>query len=358
MQLHFADLRIITHGADSYAQGLDPMVKNPADPWQRRLNYPRIWQGLYSLGINKSHTTALGIAEICCFLIGVCLILPNARKAMLVAVFAAVLSPATLLGVERANTDLLLFFLAALSIIAAQRSYMITSVIVLDGFLLKLYPIFGLTVLLKAEKSKFLRYTLALVVFGAAYAAATFSDLLLINEATPKATLLGYGMNVCWMKLAAVNATLGWYAKIFSYIAVPCIIAATFSRSLSSNPPTPSEGAEIYLDSFRVGSGIYIGTFLLGNNWDYRLMFLILALPQLVLWAKISIASKITISTIFISLWYTFLARLFNYLPWGGYFSFGLDELCNWSVFCGLLYLFFWSLPQWLKEMPQKVSRR
>ena len=57
----FADLRVITHGADSIARGLDPLVSNPGDPWGRPLNYPRIWQSLYSVGINKSHTIALGL---------------------------------------------------------------------------------------------------------------------------------------------------------------------------------------------------------------------------------------------------------------------------------------------------------
>ena len=40
MSPHFADMRTITHGAESYAQGLDPMIENPGDPWHRRMNYP------------------------------------------------------------------------------------------------------------------------------------------------------------------------------------------------------------------------------------------------------------------------------------------------------------------------------
>ncbi len=83
------------------------MVENPGDPWQRRLNYPRIWHTLYSLGINKSHTTFMGLTIIFSFLVGVCLIIPNVDNRTLVLVFAAVLSPSTLLGVERANIDLL-----------------------------------------------------------------------------------------------------------------------------------------------------------------------------------------------------------------------------------------------------------
>lgn len=33
--------------------------------------------------------------------------------------------------------------------------------------------------------------------------------------------------------------------------------------------------------AFRIGAGLFVGTFALGNNWDYRLVVLILTIPQL-----------------------------------------------------------------------------
>lgn len=118
---HFTDLRTITGGAASFAQGLDPMVNNPGDPWGRRMNYPRIWQSLYLFGVNQDHTTYLGIIFICLFLVGIILILPNTNYTTLLFVMLAVLSPATLLGIERGNIDLLMFFLVALSVFSIRR---------------------------------------------------------------------------------------------------------------------------------------------------------------------------------------------------------------------------------------------
>jgi hypothetical protein len=354
MSPHFADLRVITHGAQSSARGFDPLIKNPGDPWKRRLNYPRVWQGLYSLGINQTHTTYLGVAVIFSFLVGVCLILPYATNTMLFLVFAALLSPATLLGVERANVDLCVFFLASLSVVAAQRSYILSSLIIVHGFVLKLFPIFGFTVLLKAGRPQFLLHMLVILTFAGAYTFVTFSDLLLISHATPKSTALSYGMNVLWMKLGRSNATLGEYAKILSYVLVLLILVWTFFASLYGDQPSEAKTATIHLDSFRVGSAIYIGTFLLGNNWDYRLIFLILTIPQLILWAKISSASKVTIVSIFISLWYLVIAKWLNYLPYGRDVSFILDEVSHWVALSGLLYLFWWSMPTWVKEVAQK----
>jgi len=113
----FADLRVITHGADAVAMGMDPLINNPGDPWGRPLNYPRIWQSLYSIGINKSHTVGLGVGIILCFLAGVVMVLPNVSNKTIALVIGALVSPAILLGVERGNIDLFIFFLAALTIV-------------------------------------------------------------------------------------------------------------------------------------------------------------------------------------------------------------------------------------------------
>ena len=120
MTPNFADLRSITNGAESYAKGVDPILANPADPWQRRQNYPRIWQSLYLLGVNQSHTSLIATILIAFFLTGVLLILPNPNYFTLFCLMVAVLSPAALLCVERGNIDLLMFFLVAVAIVAIQ----------------------------------------------------------------------------------------------------------------------------------------------------------------------------------------------------------------------------------------------
>ena len=114
-----------------------------------------------------------------------------------------------------------------------------------------------------------------------------------------------------------------------------------------------------YIDAFRVGAGIYIGTFLFGHNWDYRLMFLIFTIPQIVTWIKQKnicyfLAASLTLPAIILSLWYLIFARIINY-----YLTFNLgfviDEFFNWVVFSGLVYLFLSSLPNWLHNNIYKL---
>jgi len=357
---HFSDLRPITHGAESFAQGLDPMIENPGDPWQRELNYPRVWQGLYALGLNETHTTALGIVVIASFLIGVCLFLPYASTLTTTLVFLAVLSPAALLGIERGNTDLFIFFLASVSIVAAQRSYLLSGVVIFTGFILKLFPIFGWAVLFGSVQSRFVRYTLGMLVFASFYIVATFSDILLIKEGTPQGVFLSYGLNVFWMFLGLFDESLEMYARALTYISAFLILVFALSALWRNDQRQELSNDAMFLDAFRAGSAIYMGTFLLGNNWDYRLIFLIFTIPQLVIWAKHSAAcmplvSKLTLAMIFISLWHSVIGRLLIPLPYGQYLTFALDEAANWGAFSCLAYLFLWSAPSWVREGAQKM---
>lgn len=89
-------------------------------------------------------------------------------------------------------------------------------------------------------------------------------------------------------------------------------------------------------------------------------MFLILTIPQLLMWAKssaryIAIVSSVVLLSTFISLWYLVIVKITYDLPYGAYVSFALDETSHWLVFTGLLYLLFWSMPDWIKSYVHKT---
>jgi hypothetical protein len=98
------------------------------------------------------------------------------------------------------------------------------------------------------------------------------------------------------------------------------------------------------IDAFRIGSSIYIGTFFIGNNWDYRLIFLLFTIPQILLWIKtknqISTLSFFALIGIILTTW---LSRI------GGKI-YNLDELINWLLFFFFSYTVILTFPNWLKE--------
>jgi len=356
----FADTRVITAGAEACAKGLDPMVNNIGDPWNRRLNYPRVWQLLYAIGVNQAHTTYLGIGLIVLFLAGICLLFPSISNTTVVFIVGALVSPAVLLGVERANTDLLIFFLLAVSVVAAKRRHLGSTALIFFGFILKLYPIFGLMVLLRKKRSIFIVFSALSIVFVLLYAFIKMEEILKIIEVTEKGTFLSYGLNVFWTRVMLDYPARGIYAKILSYLVALSLLA--FSLTALSRNDLPQEDLELpYLDSFRAGSAIYVGTFLLGSNWDYRLMFLIFTIPQLVSWANctapsVSWISRIILCALYPSMWFLLITRTVRYIPYGSYMIFLLTQTSKWLIFAGLLYLLFLSMPAWVKHEANKLK--
>ena len=352
MTPHFADLRTITHGAETYRSGLDPMLENTEDPWQRPLNYPRIWQILFLSGLNRSHTTILGIIVIGLFFLGICLSLYQAGTAAILLTMLAVISPATMLGIERANSDLLIFFILATGIFASNRSQMILAASIFGATVFKLYPAVAIFSLINEKKSDFKKFFLGTATLIAIYFLYISADIAIISKNTPAGTHLSYGFNVFWMEFFKINYQLGSVTRLLSHVFLLGILLQTIKKTTANNDNRLDNTT---LTSFRAGASIYIGTFLIGNNWDYRLIFLILTIPFLAGLFQQSgrqnkFLSSITLFSIFLSMW----SLLLNDIPFlnkNRLIMFIIDETGNWLIFFGLLQILVISLPVWTKNI-------
>ena len=155
---------------------------------------------------------------------------------------------------------------------------------------------------------------------------------------------------------------LGQIIKALSYVSVLiCLVSTPFwvcNKNIGYIENIEDDKRSI--DAFRVGSGIYIGTFLLGNNFDYRLVFLLFVIPQLILWSRlsskyISMISKLIIGGILFSMWTLVIYRLMIILPFSETIICFLDGLSSWIIFYGLYFLFLFSLPTWIKGATMNV---
>lgn len=352
---HFADLRGITGGAESYALGYDPMYDNPRDPWGRRMNYPRIWHGLFALGINQDHTTVLGTAFIGLFFAGVFSFFKENNPLTAIILAVVIFSPAVLLGIERGNTDLIIFFLLVMAIIAGRRSSFMGTCLILLAAILKLFPAFGLLYILRETKKNFLRLCLLSVCLMGGYIICTLDDLKQIRAVTPQGLIPAYGFDVLGRglhKFMAYRFPGGAHEIVLLPYILHALIAILFLGFLflilkKYDFHKLKAGPDV--DAFRIGASIYMGSFMAGSNWDYRLMFLILTVPQLVWWMRAQEACRsyvpaLTLTGIIFSCWAMRLGLLSHFIV------FCLKNGSDWIVFAGLLYLFLASLPEWCRE--------
>lgn len=354
MTPHFADLRTITGGAESHRLGLDPMLENPGDPWGRTMDYPRIWQGLFLLGIDQGDTALIGMIMLGLFAAGLFLFSPRIDRITALIMGLAVFSPAVLFGIERGNKDLLIFFLLAAALAVLRRSPTGFTILVTLGSLLVYFPMFGLVCLLRQPRRRCLLLGGISLSLTGLYMALTWHDMWLIEVGSLKGSAFSYGFNVIhtWVQDDLGSQLAGRIlAGVLLLATAGVFLVSLRGRGHSLAAPLPEQQQD--LDAFRLGAGIYAGTFLLGNNWDYRLIFLLFTIPQLVTWARqdgrrASWIARGTLVAVMVSLWMQFFARFGRLAPGGGNILFALDELANWVLLGGLLTLLARSAPAWL----------
>lgn len=351
----FADMQTITGGWQSQQENYDPLVENPYDPWQRPMNYPRIWLKLPLLGLRPNHLLVMGICLAVAFYISAFGFVGRPSGPQSLVYGLAMCSPVATLAVERANNDLSGFVLITLGLMLVRHWKALRPtlyVMILLAALLKLFPIAGIVSAIR-EKPKwaFITFSAVGLTFGA-YIFFTYDDLRLIYQALPKSFACSYGsmvffkfIHVCLQPLGLGLPTvlLGWLS------AIACIGLVFLLARKSPGAAAATWSKSEYLDSFRIGTAIYAGTFIIGHNFDYRLVFLILTLPQLIRWSqdrrRFGVLPSLLLTSVMAALWF-----LFVYKRVPDEAALIVDEINNWFIFAGLIYLLLMSLPGWLRS--------
>lgn len=351
----FNDARVITAASESFQNGFDPLVNNPSMPTGNVMNYPRIWQILFLFGLNQAHTILFACIAIFCYLTSSIIIYSKIDGFYLKLLFIFfIYSPAALLGIERGNNDLIIIFIITVSaIIISSSPYWATGLLIF-AFFLKLYPIFTLIVISIIKKtSTRLNIIVIASMICAAYLLLTFNDILLISSGTPKGGALSYGSKVIESAMLTSSQFKSAYSIEFSsnisiLLKLVLILVTVFSIGIGLYRKNTFKLDKIPLDIislFIVGATIYCGTFIIGNNWDYRLIFLNLTFPYLILILKMKITTSIrylsyfSLSCILFTIWnipiFNFLKSLKN-ISIANYL---IEEISNWILYTIFLYL-------------------
>lgn len=281
MQPYFADHYAILAASDCAQQGLDVFAQNPCDPYHRVHVYSRLWLVFSYLGIHAQHNTLFGIAIICTFLLAVVLSV-RPRKIDEVILSAVLLSsPAIMLGVERGNSDLIMYTFCVVGVyLLAQASLLSTilaNLFLLFAVFLKFYPVASFVVLVEffSKRETFYKIISCVALIIAAYVCVTYTDILTIVKNLPKpdAFFMTFGAREL-LKLVNMN---NWYLSI----VLPAILAAVLAgMSLSATLKKMHENIESrVLLLFLAGAANLSVCFFTNLNYHYRCVYLLCCLP-------------------------------------------------------------------------------
>jgi hypothetical protein len=354
----FADARVITLGWDNYRRGFNPLRANPSDPWQRLMNYPRLWLLPSYLGLGERHTVVLGCLAAAAFFCLAFVLMGRLTSAEAAVCALLLFSPATMLAVERGNCDLVIFAMLACVLLFLQKRRVIAYGLLLLAAFLKLYPIFALLAAVREKKRAALAVLGCLGAVFFAYVVLTLPDIIQISKIVDRPTLGGYG---CLTFADKVTGSLqfrgydpGSWPRVLATAVAVIVMVAAVRAGLKLRQPGVRQSS--ILDGFRIGSLLYAGTFLIGNNYDYRLILLLLAVPQLLAWIKSSqelrMMASASVLCILAAMWENWL--LLN-AWWSRFLVMAAGEFIHWMLFALLLMLFSAMLPDWLPGIPRVV---
>ncbi|MDO8590401.1 MAG: hypothetical protein Q7R65_00290 [bacterium] len=336
----FADMRQMTSAFECSRLGNDVLIENLCDPWKRPFDYPRVWTILSTLNIGEQNTIPLGVLAVSLFFVAVYFVIGFLNNAEVVVYLMILLSPSALLAVERGNNDLIIFFLSVMSLLAISSR---RSLIQIFGYfllflsaILKLYPIAALVVAFREGRKKALVITSFLLFCFAFYVGATLGDIhVIVQHLQIVDPGYAYGTAAIFLLSGHFWSTLlpPFFLKIagFLFLTLTIFVTIFFFKKWRKFFGI-EEISDIYYERFIhacfiFGAGIYTSTYLLGLNYDYRLIFLILTVPELLLWIKrndqASVYASLALLGIVATLW---LSR------WS-YHLFYVDEAVNFTLF-------------------------
>jgi hypothetical protein len=293
----FFDLRSLIGAWDCTRRGVAVLPVDPCDPYGRPANFPRLWLVASPLGLGQGSAVALGIALAAVFLVSAVLVVPAGASAGTgLGYVLALCSPAVMLGVERGNPDLALFPLVLGAALVTTRTLgrqIVSGGLLLLAACLKLYPILAVGFLVRRWTRASLRVAAAVIGTFVVYVAATFRQLHEILTAVPQSSFLSYGVRRAtqWFAALAERVTGGfaWYRPwdvvlVLAGVGLGWVVGRRLRSRLGELPADAAEQRD--LDLFWAGACIYAGSYAVSLNFDYRLIFALLTVPQLLRWTR------------------------------------------------------------------------
>ena len=285
------------------------------------------------LGVGPAATPWLGATSDIAFIVAALAFLGKRPAWQGLIYGAALISPAVMMGIERGNNDYIVFSLVVAGLFLMLGNTVLRRIsgttLLLAAILLKLFPIFSAAVIL-LRRRRLLVPASILILAGALYFLTIRDTLDAIAHNTHREVFYSYGAEVAFVGLAkyfGVASAPAWKLPILGFVAAVALLLGFGNRT------SFALSADRWGAGFATGAAIFLFSFCVASSFDYRLSFLLLALPQLMDWSadRGSLAqrclARVTIAAILIALWLSFYSVKVRLI----------DEVFTWLTFFLLL---------------------
>ena len=289
-QLPFSDLKAHIHFYNCFQNGIDIFTSECSLIPQgnsKITTHPKIWLYLIKV-LNLSNIKIYNLFIITAYIFYFYFIFRlfgifqsyDSKIFLLLFLF----STSNFILIERFSTDLIIFLIVYPIIIF--RSSIVQFFLIFFGTILKYYPIFLLSLFFDRKKIFLLSFLTIFIFLIFFY----INEINNINQNLVEMALFtAYGSRTMLKALFHLSENYNFFLNsdnleffrkltlilFFIYSTFLIIIGYVRSKLLSVNY------LEIYEKYFLIGASIYVGTFIIGANVDYRLIFLIFTIPYI-----------------------------------------------------------------------------
>ena len=381
----FIDLREVLGGFDCTRLGYDVLYNDPCSVaaggdalGHGKLNspmpYPRAWWWFTFLGLSETQTVILGFTLAILFYSSILLLIGKIGLFEGFVYGLILISPPLMLLIERGNVDSVLFIMVIAGMSLSRQSSILFlravsySILVITA-MLKIFPVFGLLLVLRERKLWFWIFSFALIIVTGFYFYFISEEIMAIKHFFSAQHLRekhSYGWKVIGIALQIffTNPKLGSSLKFTSLFVLwfpICLIYLLLmgkwlfsigkdwfekmktQKGFDLEPQFFDLNPDFTLDGFRIGAAIYIGSFAMGWHYDYKLCFWLLAIPFVFELIKeghwMARPSLIAIFSMIFSLYCSIATASTG----------ALDEFANWYLLVYFIIALAITLPNWMK---------
>ena len=185
--------------------------------------------------------------------------------------------------IERLATDLVIFLIVYF--ILNVKNKIFQSLLILMGFILKYYPIFLISLLTEKKKYIFIFLTCLTIFISLFY----IKEIQLVNKNIVEMALpIAYGSRTMLKAFYHLSLEYNFFLNdenmnFFRNLTVLTFFLYTLFLVIVGYNNKYLMNTKYRLDKyFLAGASIYVGTFIIGANVDYRLIFLIFTIPYVI----------------------------------------------------------------------------
>ena len=230
-----------------------------------RLNYPRIWILLSSYFLSKLNFYYLIIINFVIYNFIFYYFIKKYKSYFFIYFY---LSGCSMLLLERGNAEIFILFIVFLFFISKNW---IKILFLISSTLLKIFPIFMAIALLTRKNLNLLFFA---IILGIIYFLFSFEELNYVFLKTLQTGDLSYGTQAMTINIKNhLGFEINYFILNFILIIFSLFFYKIFFFKMMINYKYYQE------EMFLGGGGIFVSTFLLGSNHDYRLIFLLFCIP-------------------------------------------------------------------------------